>query len=98
MKKNYCLFLLLLVATSLSVCAQTGSKFPALRAFSNKKAAGMMKVSPNADKEKGLVMYATTLSDYFNQERGWYTSGLMSLEMPLKLRHGLREHIHTLTV
>ncbi len=73
MKKNYCLFLLLLVATSLSVCAQTGSKFPALRAFSNKKAAGMMKVSPNADKEKGLVMYATTLSDYFNQERGWYT-------------------------
>lgn len=73
MKKNYCLFLLLLVATSLTVCAQTASKFPALRAFSQQKAGDMMKVSPNAEKEKGVVMYATTLSDYFNQERGWYT-------------------------
>lgn len=73
MKKNYCLFLLLLVAMSLSVCAQTESKFPALRALSQQKANSIMKVSPNADKEKGLVMYATTLEDYFNQERGWYT-------------------------
>lgn len=31
------------------------------------------KVSPNADKEKGFVMYATTLNDYFKKERGWYT-------------------------
>lgn len=70
------MFLLLLAAvTSFSVCAQTGSKFPALKlgAPSKQQTETIQKVSPNADKEKGLVMYATTLTDYFNQERGWYT-------------------------
>lgn len=74
MKKNYYL-LLLAAATSFSVYAQTGGKFPELKSGITPKqqTEDIQEVSPNADKEKGVVMYATTLSDYFNQERGWYT-------------------------
>lgn len=50
MKKSYYLFLLLLVAaTSFSVHAQTGQKFPdfKLGASSKLQTNGMQKVSPN---------------------------------------------------
>lgn len=75
MKKSYYLFLLLLVAVmSFSVHAQTGQKFPdfKLGVTSKQQANGIQKVSPNDEKGKGILMYATTLSDYYNQERGWY--------------------------
>lgn len=74
MKKNYYL-LLLAAATSFSVHAQTGNTFPEFKTgiATKQQALETQKVSPNADKEKGLIMYATTLEDYFNQERGWYT-------------------------
>lgn len=54
MKKSYYLFLLLLVAaTSFSVHAQTGQKFPdfKLGASSKLQTNGMQKVSPNEEKE-----------------------------------------------
>lgn len=84
MKKSYYLFLLLLVAaTSFSVHAQTGQKFPdfKLGVSSKLQTNGMQKVNPNEEKEKGILMYATTLDDYYNQERGCISSGQKSLKM-----------------
>lgn len=55
MKKSYYLFLLLLVAaTSFSVHAQTGQKFPdfKLGVSSKLQTNGMQKVNPNEEKEK----------------------------------------------
>lgn len=60
MKKSYYLFLLLLVAaTSFSVHAQTGQKFPdfKLGVSSKLQTNGMQKVNPNEEKEKGILMY-----------------------------------------
>lgn len=55
MKKSYYLFLLLLVAaTSFSVHAQTGQKFPdfKLGVSSKLQTNGMQKVNPNEEKRK----------------------------------------------
>lgn len=83
MKKSYYLFLLLLVAaTSFSVHAQTGQKFPdfKLGVSSKLQTNGMQKVNPNEEKEKGILMYATTLDDYYKSVDG-ISSGQKSLKM-----------------
>lgn len=64
MKKSYYLFLLLLVAaTSFSVHAQTGQKFPdfKLGVSSKLQTNGMQKVNPNEEKEKGILMYGNNI-------------------------------------
>lgn len=64
MKKSYYLFLLLLVAaTSFSVHAQTGQKFPdfKLGASSKLQTNGMQKVSPNEEKEKGILIVCNNI-------------------------------------
>lgn len=89
MKKSYYLFLLLLVAaTSFSVHAQTGQKFPdfKLGVSSKLQTNGMQKVNPNEEKEKGILMYATTLDDYYNQERGWYKFWSKEPQNAIKLK------------
>lgn len=70
--------LLLAALTSMpfvSVSAQQEGVFPTFRSIASDTpdSEEVHRVSPNADKEKGVLMYATTLSDYFNQERGWYS-------------------------
>lgn len=89
MKKVTILFLLLLVAaTSFSVHAQTGQKFPdfKLGVSSKLQTNGMQKVNPNEEKEKGILMYATTLDDYYNQERGWYKFWSKEPQNAIKLK------------
>lgn len=84
MKKSYYLFLLLLVAaTSFSVHAQTGQKFPdfKLGVSSKLQTNGMQKVNPNEEKEKGILMYATTLDDYSIKSVDGISSGQKSLKM-----------------
>lgn len=84
MKKSYYLFLLLLVAaTSFSVHAQTGQKFPdfKLGVSSKLQTNGMQKVNPNEEKEKGILMYATTLDDITIKSVDGISSGQKSLKM-----------------
>ena len=88
-EKSYYLFLLLLVAaTSFSVHAQTGQKFPdfKLGVSSKLQTNGIQKVNPNEEKEKGILMYATTLDDYYNQERGWYKFWSKEPQNAIKLK------------
>lgn len=75
MKKNYCLILLtiLLLLPFTTISAQGFAKFPDYREYVSVPSAiqKAAKVAPNEDKNKGLLMYATSLNDYW-KERGWY--------------------------
>lgn len=69
------LSLLLLAAfTSLPFVSAQNGVFPEIRTntdFGQQPNKVIQKVSPNADKERGVLMYATSLDDY-SRERGWY--------------------------
>lgn len=73
MRKKLSLLLLAAFTSLPFVSAQNGS-FPEVRTkadYGQQPNKVIQKVSPNADKERGTLMYATTLDDYFT-ERGWY--------------------------
>lgn len=75
MKKNYFLsFFAALLVPFMTIAAQGVGEFPEYKkemqpdpSFEGK----ILKATPNEDKNKGLLMYVTSLSDYWT-ERGWY--------------------------
>lgn len=75
MKQNYCLtfLMILLLLPFTTISSQGFAKFPDFREYvsDTSVAQKVAKVSPNEDRNKGLLMYATSLRDYW-KERGWY--------------------------
>lgn len=75
MKKYYSFVLFAITALSFFTAnAQDAKSFPKWKVSSpnQQEVKSISKVSPNEDKVKGILMYATTLTDYFI-ERGWWS-------------------------